>query len=112
MTHLAVATDLMEKDNSRADRGDPAKGGMIVDTLERVQKIIAEQMERPLSDIEPEAKLEDLGDSLDLIEVVYALEVEFKVDIPLNSKRPDEKLETVQDVARIIDRLVAEGDAA
>ncbi|SDB03063.1 phosphopantetheine-binding protein [Bauldia litoralis] len=83
-----------------------------MDTLGRVQKIIAEQLERPSDDVRPETRLENLGDSLDLIEVVYALEVEFKVDVPLNSKAPGESLDTVQDVARIIDRLVAEREAA
>jgi acyl carrier protein len=83
-----------------------------MDTLAKVQEIIAEQLERPLSDVTPDTKLEDLGDSLDLIEVVYALEVAFKVDIPLNSKAADEKLDSVSDVGRIIDRLIAERDAA
>ena len=83
-----------------------------MDTLPKVQEIIALQLERPLEDVTPDTKLEDLGDSLDLIEVVYALEVAFKVDIPINAKSPDEKLDTVRDVARIIDRLVAAKNAA
>jgi acyl carrier protein len=83
-----------------------------MDTLPKVQKIIAQQLERSPEELTPETRLEDLGDSLDLIEVVYSLEVEFKVDIPMNAKSPDEKLETVSDVARIVDRLVAEKDGA
>ncbi len=83
-----------------------------MDTLPKVQEIIAQQLERPLDEVNPDTRLEDLGDSLDLIEVVYALEVEFSVDIPMNAKSPDEKLETVSDVARIIDRLVAGKNAA
>jgi acyl carrier protein len=83
-----------------------------MDTLAKVQEVIAEQMKRPLSEVTPDSRLEDLGDSLDLIEVIYALEVAFKVDIPLNSKELEEKLETVSDVGKIIDRLIAERDAA
>ena len=83
-----------------------------MDTLTKVREIIAEQLKRPLSDVTPDARLEDLGDSLDLIEVIYALEVAFKVDIPLNSKAIEEKLETVSDVGTVIDRLIAERDAA
>lgn len=83
-----------------------------MDTLTKVQEIIAEQLKRPLSEVTPDARLEDLGDSLDLIEVIYALEVAFKIDIPLNSKELEEKLETVRDVGTVVDRLVAERDAA
>lgn len=83
-----------------------------MDTLTKVREVISEQMKIPLDEIQPDSRLEDLGDSLDLIEVIYALEVAFKVDIPLNSKAIDERLETVSDVGTIIDRLVAERDAA
>lgn len=83
-----------------------------MDTLTKVREVISEQMKIPLDEVEPDSRLEDLGDSLDLIEVIYALEVAFKVDIPLNSKAIDERLETVSDVGTIIDRLIAERDAA
>lgn len=83
-----------------------------MDTLTKVREVIAEQMKIPLEEVQPDSRLEDLGDSLDLIEVIYALEVAFKVDIPLNSKAIDEKLETVSDVGAIIDRLIAERGAA
>ena len=83
-----------------------------MDTLTKVREVIAEQMKIPLEEVQADSRLEDLGDSLDLIEVIYALEVAFKVDIPLNSKAIDEKLETVNDVGTIIDRLIAERGAA
>jgi acyl carrier protein len=83
-----------------------------MDTLTKVREIIAEQMKRPLDEVLPDSRLEELGDSLVLIEVIYALEVAFKVDIPLYSKDLEEKLETVSDVGTIIDRLIAERDAA
>jgi acyl carrier protein len=83
-----------------------------MDTLTKVREVISEQMKIPLDEVQPDSRLEDLGDSLDLIEVIYALEVAFKVDIPLNSKAIDEKLETVSDVGAIIDRLIAERGAA
>lgn len=83
-----------------------------MDTLTKVREVIAEQMKIPLEEVQPDSRLEDLGDSLDLIEVIYALEVAFKVDIPLNSKAIDEKLETVSDVGAIIDRLIAERGTA
>ena len=82
-----------------------------MDTLTKVRETISEQMKLPLEDVQPDSRLEELGDSLDLIEVIYALEVAFKVDIPLNSKDLEEKLETVSDVGTIIDRLMVERDA-
>ena len=106
MTNLDVTAEHSDAGQQASDIA--AQGGLPVDTLDRVRTIIAEQLERPIDDVTPETRLEDLGDSLDLIEVVYALEVAFKVDIPLNSKAADEKLDSVQDVARIVDRLVAE----
>ena len=83
-----------------------------MDTFATVQGIIAEQLKRPAEDISPDTRLEDLGDSLDLIEVVYALEVAFKVDIPLRSRDPEQKLDTIADVVAMIDRLVSEKTAA
>ena len=75
-----------------------------MDTLARVQKIIAEQMERPLNEVEPDTRLEDLGDSLDLIEVVYALEVEFKVDIYFPKEEVFRPLAQVSPVVEALSR--------
>lgn len=51
---------------------------------ERVKEIIAKELEVDAKQITPEAKfIEDLGaDSLDIVELVMALEEEFGLDIP------------------------------
>ena len=63
---------------------------------ERVKKIIAEQLGVEGEEVTPEAKfVEDLGaDSLDIVELVMALEEEFGIEIP---DEDAEKIVTVKD---------------
>ena len=65
--------------------------------LEKMKEIIAGQLNVEASDINAESRFkEDLGaDSLDLFELVMALEDEYSVEIPAEDL---EKLLTVQDV--------------
>lgn len=62
--------------------------------LERVTKIVAEQLGVKEEDVKAEASfVEDLGaDSLDTVELVMALEEEFELEIP------DEEAETITTV--------------
>ncbi|MEQ1833581.1 MAG: acyl carrier protein, partial [Candidatus Eisenbacteria bacterium] len=50
----------------------------------KVKEIIAKELEVDVKQLQPEAKfIEDLGaDSLDIVELVMALEEEFGLDIP------------------------------
>ncbi len=63
---------------------------------DRVKEIIAKELEVGVQQLTPEAKfIEDLGaDSLDIVELVMALEEEFNIDIP---DEDAEKLKTVGD---------------
>ena len=63
---------------------------------DRVKEIIAKELEVDVKQITPEAKfIEDLGaDSLDIVELVMALEEEFGLDIP---DEDADKLKTVGD---------------
>jgi len=67
-----------------------------VSVEERVKKIIAEQLDVDADEIVPEASfVDDLGaDSLDLVELVMAMEEAFDIEI---SDEEAEKLRTVQD---------------
>jgi acyl carrier protein len=69
---------------------------------EKVRKVLSEQLARDESDVTMEARFEeDLdADSLDLVEVVLALEEELGVNIP------EEEMETVKTVGQAVD-LVA-----
>jgi acyl carrier protein len=63
----------------------------------KVREIVALQLGLGDEDIQPESTfIDDLGaDSLDVIELIMALEEEFEVDIP---DEDIEEFETVQDV--------------
>jgi acyl carrier protein len=62
----------------------------------KVKEIIAKELEVDVKQLQPEAKfIEDLGaDSLDIVELVMALEEEFGIDIP---DEDADKLKTVGD---------------
>jgi acyl carrier protein len=67
--------------------------------------MMVEQFDLKLEDLTPDAQLEGLGiDSLSVIEFMFNLEDELKI------KLTDERVElkTVQDVASVVDKLIAE----
>lgn len=63
--------------------------------FERVQEVLADQLGLEENEIKPESKLkEDLGaDSLDMVELIMAMEEEFDVEIP------DEEAQNIRTVA-------------
>ena len=69
--------------------------------LERIKELIAQQLNTEAGKITPEDSFkDDLGaDSLDLFELVMALEDEYSVEIPSEDL---EKLATVGDVAEYL----------
>lgn len=74
-------------------------------SLPTIQRMMVEQFDLKLEDLTPDTQLESLGlDSLSVIEFMFHLEDELKI------KLPDERVEikTVQDVANVVDRIVAE----
>ncbi len=69
-----------------------------MNTIEKVKKIIAEQLCISADDIKDDANIiEDLGaDSLDIVELLMTFEDEFKVSIP------DERLEELKSIPQIV----------
>ena len=75
-------------------------------TEQRVKEIIINQLNVNEEQVTPEASfLDDLGaDSLDTVELIMALEEEFKTEVGGEIPESDaEKLQTVQDVLNYID---------
>ena len=71
-------------------------------TLDTVKKVVVDQLSVDEKLVTPEARFtDDLGaDSLDTVELVMALEEEFKCEIP---DEDAEKIQTVQDAVSYID---------
>ncbi len=71
--------------------------------FETIQAVIAEQLNIDASQVTPEAKLvKDLGvDSLDIVELIMALEERFGIEIP---DEQAEKIVNVGDVMRYIEK--------
>jgi len=77
-------------------------------TSERLEALFVEKLQLNRDLITPQSTLESFGlDSLDKIELLFQIEDEFKIKIP----ERDAKINTVQDVIDMIDRLVAEQQA-
>ena len=77
-----------------------------MDTLEKVKKIIVEQLGMDEEEVTAKASfVDDLGaDSLDTVELVMAFEEEFDIEIP---DEDAEKITTVQDAVTYIDGHLA-----
>lgn len=71
----------------------------------KVKEIIAKELEVDVKQLTPEAKfIEDLGaDSLDIVELVMALEEEFDIEIP---DEDAEKMTTVADAIKYLESHV------
>jgi acyl carrier protein len=72
------------------------------ETFEQLKKLIMELLEVDESEIVPEASFADdfNADSLDLIELITAVEDTFKIEIP---DEDAEKIQTVQDAINYVE---------
>ncbi|CDA14028.1 acyl carrier protein 2 [Firmicutes bacterium CAG:212] len=75
--------------------------------FEKIQKIIAEEMNLNVEDIKPESRfVEDLAaDSLDVIQIVLKLEEEFDIEIP------DDAVEQISTVQDAVDQIKSKKNA-
>jgi acyl carrier protein len=75
--------------------------------LDDVTAVVAAQLERKPHEFGPGTDLADEGfTSLDLIEVVFALEEKFGINIKLNANDPEAKQRTIGDLAALVETLV------
>jgi acyl carrier protein len=74
-------------------------------TFERLRQIIAKEFEVAPDLIRPTARMDELAiDSLAVIEMIFRLEDEYKINFPQDPGT----LETVGDLASCVDRLATE----
>ena len=75
------------------------------DVMSRVIRVIAETQRIPVESVKPESSFEDLKiDSLDGINIVFAIENEFNINVPDDAAK---SLRSVNDVAAGVEKLLA-----
>jgi acyl carrier protein len=80
------------------------EGGDVMDIFAKIKALICEQLGVEDGDVKKETTFEDLdADSLDIVELVMALEEEFNLEI---SDEEVENIKTVGDVVRYIEAHV------
>ena len=81
-------------------------------TQEAIVQIIAKQMSVDPETVKPESTMDDLSiESLDLVEIIFAIEEEFDISIPYNANDPSATgtdLNTVAEVIEAVDKIVKE----
>jgi acyl carrier protein len=90
-----------------APKKETRRKSFMADIIERVKKIIIEQLDVAEEDVVPAASfVDDLGaDSLDQVELIMAMEEEFNVSI---SDEDAEKIATVQDAIDYIQKALGQ----
>ena len=77
-------------------------------TLERLRDLLARDFDIPAEKLVPEATLEDLGiDSLQMIEIVFSVEDEFKLKVDADAAEVRARVKTLSDLAGFIDERKA-----
>lgn len=75
--------------------------------VDEVLDIVAQKAMIDRTKLSPEAKLSDLQiGSLDVVEIVFALEDKFEVQIPFNANSTNMEFETVGEVVTIVEKLI------
>lgn len=78
---------------------------------DKIVEIVAKQRRVAPSTLSLSDRLEDIEiESIDLVEIIFAIEDEFDIDVPQD--RDAMKLDTLQDVVDGVKRLIAEKNAA
>jgi acyl carrier protein len=74
-------------------------------------KIIAEKAAVERKKIVSDASLKELEiESLDVVEIIFAIEENFDIHVPFNANDQDLEFETVGDVVKAVEDLIQEKD--
>jgi acyl carrier protein len=81
--------------------------------IDEILDIVAQKALIDRSKLSPEVKLADLNvSSLDMVEVVFALEDKFGIQLPFNANTSSGEVQTVGDVIAMVEKQLAEKPAA
>ena len=82
-----------------------------MDIANKIFDIVAKEKRLDRQTLSLDTKLEDIEiESVDLVEIIFAIEDEFDIDIPQDES--DFKLETMRDIVDGVKRLIAEKQSA
>jgi acyl carrier protein len=85
---------------------------LMIDVEGRVREILAEQAGVPVEEIRSDTVPQDLGiDSMGLVEVIFAIEESFDIQVPFNANAPDAAefdISSVGAITTAVERLVSE----
>jgi acyl carrier protein len=77
--------------------------------IDEILDIVAQKALIDRSKLSPEVKLSDLNvSSLDMVEVVFALEDKFGIQLPFNANTSSGEVQTVGDVIAMVEKQLAE----
>jgi acyl carrier protein len=80
--------------------------------MSRIDEILDVVAQKAMVDrglLMPDAKLSDLNiNSLDMVDVMFALEEKFGIELPFNANTPADEFETVGDVIAYVEKQIAE----
>jgi acyl carrier protein len=75
--------------------------------IDEVLDIVAQKAMIDRAKLSPEARLADLQiSSLDVVEIVFALEDKFQIQIPFNANSTNMEFETVGEVIAVVEKLI------
>ena len=79
-----------------------------MDVLKDVKQIISKQVGVPVHQLSSDSRLEGIGvESLDIIEIIFALEKKYDVAIPFNANESAAlAFETIGQIAEAVSKLV------
>jgi len=76
--------------------------------IDEILDVVAQKALIDRSKLTPEAKLSDLNvSSLDMVEVMFALEDKFGIELPFNANTNANEFQTVSDVIALVEKQLA-----
>lgn len=80
---------------------------------DEIYDIIAEKAAVDRSKLHREARMEDLEiESLDVVEIIFAVEEKFDIHVPYNANDSELEFETIGDVVEAVEKLVGDREKA